>query len=34
MERRVTILFQVKEAQVVILGVFYAGRPIEFGRVG
>lgn len=32
MERRITILFQVKEAQVVILGIFYGGRPIEFGR--
>lgn len=29
MERRVTIQFRVKETQVVILGVYYAGRPIE-----
>lgn len=32
MERRVTIQFQVKETQVVILGVYYAGRSIEWER--
>jgi plasmid stabilization system protein ParE len=34
MERRVRIVFQVKEAQVVILGVSYAGRLIDFERLG
>jgi hypothetical protein len=32
MERRVTIQFRVKETQVMILGVYYAGRPIERER--
>jgi toxin ParE1/3/4 len=32
MERRVSIQFRVNETQVVILGVYYAGRTIERNR--